>query len=272
MEEKDNLIWNNEVMSFVNDQFGEIRTIVKDNNIWFAAVDICNILGIKNPTDAVKKQLLDSERARFNLGRQGDGNFVSESGFYTLVLRSRKPIATPFRLWITSEVIPQIRLTGGYIPVSKEDDEKVILAKAMKIMQRTIEEKDTIIESQNKIIENMEDDVEAYHDLTKAEGCLKLIDVAAVIETGRSTLTSFLRNCNVITKQSGFNTPYRRFIKNGMFKVRTTSVNGHVTTTPMVTAKGLNYMYKLMKKKDALKDFNADALLQTIEELEVANA
>lgn len=240
----------------------------------FEAQDVANWLGIKNVSQMLKQaDVPDNEKGiflKYTLGGNQRSLFITEDAMYDVLMTSRKQEAKPLRREIKL-YLKQIRLTGGYIPVSEEDDEKVILAKAMKIMQRTIEEKDAIIESQNKTIENMEDDVEAYHDLTKADGYLKLIDVAAVIETGRNTLTSFLRNCNVITKQSGFNTPYRRFIKNGMFKVRTASVNGHVTTVPMVTAKGLSYMYKLMKKKDVLKDFDADALLRTIEELEVAN-
>lgn len=98
---------------FKNEEFGSIRTIIIDNEPWFVAKDVCDILGIQNPTDALNKQLEDFERTRFNLGRQGEANIISESGFYTLVLRSRKPIAKPFLLWVNSEVLPQIRKTGG---------------------------------------------------------------------------------------------------------------------------------------------------------------
>ena len=83
----------NDIQKFVNDSFGEIRTVTINNEPWFVAKDVCDILGIANPTDALNKGLEDFERARFNLGRQGEANIISESGFYTLVLRSRKPIA-----------------------------------------------------------------------------------------------------------------------------------------------------------------------------------
>lgn len=90
-------------------------TLVIDGEPWFVAKDICDILGIVNPTDALNKGLENFERARFNLGRQGEVNIINESGFYTLVLRSRKSIAKPFRIWVTSKVLPEIRKTGGYI-------------------------------------------------------------------------------------------------------------------------------------------------------------
>ncbi len=90
-------------------------TLVIDGEPWFVAKDICDILGIVNPTDALNKGLENFERARFNLGRQGEVNIINESGFYTLVLRSRKSIAKPFRIWVTAEVLPEIRKTGGYV-------------------------------------------------------------------------------------------------------------------------------------------------------------
>ena len=89
-------------------------TLVIDGEPWFVAKDICDILGTINPTMAMEG-LEDFERARFNLGRQGEVNIINENGFYTLVLRSRKSIAKPFRIWVTSKVLPEIRKTGGYI-------------------------------------------------------------------------------------------------------------------------------------------------------------
>lgn len=103
-----------EIQLFQNTELGTVRTIIIDGEPWFVAKDVCDILGIQNPTDALNKQLEDFERARFNLGRQGEANIISESGFYTLVLRSRKPIAKSFRIWVTCEVLPSIRKTGKY--------------------------------------------------------------------------------------------------------------------------------------------------------------
>lgn len=106
----------NEVTIFQNEKFGEIRTVVINEEPWFVAADVCKILDISNPTDALNKGLEDFEKARLNLGlRGGETNIINESGFYTLVLRSRKLIAKPFRIWVTSEVLPTIRKTGGYV-------------------------------------------------------------------------------------------------------------------------------------------------------------
>ena len=79
----------------------------------FCLIDICKALEIKNATD-VAKRLDEDERTRLNLGRQGETNFITESGLYAVILRSDKPNAKKFRKWVTAEVLPQIRKTGGY--------------------------------------------------------------------------------------------------------------------------------------------------------------
>ena len=95
-----------------------------DGEPWFVAKDVCDILGVQNVTQSMQ-QLEDFERSMFNIGRQGEANIISESGFYTLVLRSRKPIAKPFRLWVTTEVLPTIRKTGKY-EMTKETNTSIV--------------------------------------------------------------------------------------------------------------------------------------------------
>lgn len=105
----------NNVEIFDHTEFGEIRTIVLDGQPMFCLADVCRALEIKNATD-VAKRLDEDELTRFNLGsRSGETNFVTESGLYAVVLRSDKPNAKKFRKWVTSEVLPSIRKTGGYI-------------------------------------------------------------------------------------------------------------------------------------------------------------
>ena len=106
---------------YEHEQFGKIRTLTKDGDIWFVATDICDALDIKNTTDAVKR-LDDDERSRFNLGRQGMTNCVNEYGLYNLILVSRKPEAKTFKRWITHEVLPDIRKHGAYLTPAKLEE------------------------------------------------------------------------------------------------------------------------------------------------------
>lgn len=104
----------------------EVRTIQKDGEPWWVLKDVCNVLDIKNPTD-VTKRLDADEVTRFNLGGlSGETNIINESGLYNVILRSDKPEAKPFRKWVTSEVLPSIRKTGGY-QVPKTTGEQIQL-------------------------------------------------------------------------------------------------------------------------------------------------
>ena len=144
---------NNEIQKF-DFKGASLRTLTDEaGEPWFVAKDVCDILEISNPSDALKR-LDDDERSRFNLGRQGETNIVNEAGLYVLVLGSRKPEAHEFKRWVTHEVLPQIRRTGGYIPATDADDDMTILAKAVMIGQRTMEEqKQRIADQQSRIDE-----------------------------------------------------------------------------------------------------------------------
>lgn len=108
----------NDLQIFNNEEFGEVRTAVINDEPVFCLIDICKALEMSNPT-MVAQRLDDDERAKLDLGRQGETNFITESGLYAVILRSDKPNAKKFRKWVTSEVLPSIRKTGGYeIPKS----------------------------------------------------------------------------------------------------------------------------------------------------------
>lgn len=95
-------------------QSSEIRTVELNGEPWFVLKDVCEVLGIANPT-AVAERLDDDERAKSDLGRQGAGWVINESGLYNVILRSDKPEAKPFRKWVTGTVLPSIRKHGAYM-------------------------------------------------------------------------------------------------------------------------------------------------------------
>lgn len=104
----------NDLQIFNNEEFGEVRTAVVNDEPMFCLIDICKALEIKNATD-VAKRLDEDELTRLNLGsRAGETNFITESGLYAVILRSDKPNAKKFRKWVTGEVLPTIRKTGSY--------------------------------------------------------------------------------------------------------------------------------------------------------------
>ena len=234
---------SNNLQTFINDEFGSIRTVLVDNDLWFVASDVCKILGIANTTDAVNKQLEDFEKVRLNLGlRGGKTNVISESGFYALVLRSRKEIAKPFRLWVTSEVIPQIRKTGGYIPVDKADDDLTIMARAHQILERTIAQKD-------QLIQQLQPKADTYDMIMASDDTFSMNQVAKQVGMGEYHLFAYLRGKKVLFYEGTDNVPYERFRKNGCFKViDTVSPDGKSHSTTRVTQKGIDYICKILRK------------------------
>lgn len=139
------------IQLFNNPQFGNIRTSGTADKPEFCLADVCSALGLV-PAQVIKR--LEDEVVTIHptvdaLGRTQPNRYINEDGLYDVILDSRKPEAKAFRKWITSEVIPCIRKTGGYIPINPEDGEKEILAKAVLISQKTIEN----LKQQKQILE-----------------------------------------------------------------------------------------------------------------------
>ena len=139
---------------FNNEEFGEVRTVVLNSEPMFCLADVCKALDIKNATD-VAKRLDDDERTRLNLGRQGETNFVTESGLYAVILRSDKPNAKKFRKWITGEVLPSIRKTGSY-------GKPMTTAEKIQLLAQGNEELSGRVEKVEDKIDSLENDMPLY--------------------------------------------------------------------------------------------------------------
>lgn len=139
---------DNKIIAFTNPEFGEVRTLNIENEPWFVAADVCKALDIINSRDAVAR-LDDDEKNTVVLtdGIPGNPNktVVNEPGLYTLVLGSRKPEAKAFKRWITHDVIPSIRKNGGYIAGQETLSPEELMAKALLVAQKTIEEKNALL-------------------------------------------------------------------------------------------------------------------------------
>jgi len=248
---------NNKIEVFKNEQFGEIRTALIENEPWFVAVDVCRALEIGNSSQAISR--LDADEKMITLisnegNKRGNPNMtvVNEPGLYTLILSSRKPEAKAFKRWITHDVIPMIRKTGGYIPTTDVDDDMTILAKAVMIGQRTMEEqKRRIAEQQSRIVElepkALFADAVAASDGTCLVGELAKMLRQNGLNIGQNRLFQLLRDDGFFGKSgSNRNVPTQKAMDLGLFRIKETAVthsDGHVTIsrTPKVTGKGQRY-------------------------------
>ena len=234
----------NELQIFNSTEFGQIRTVTKDNEPWFVASDICKALELSNPTMATQR-LDEDERSKFNLGRQGEAVIVNEFGLYNLVLASRKQGAKEFKRWITHEVIPSIRKSGGYIAGQEEMSDSELMAKALLVAQKQIEER-------NKQIEEMQPKAIFADAVATSKTSILVGDLAKLIcqngvQIGQKLLFEWLRENNYLIKSgSSYNMPKQRYVEQGLFEVKESNVQNpdgsvRITRTTKVTGKGQVY-------------------------------
>ena len=156
-----------QVAVFENPEFGMVRTATDENGEpWFCAKDLCDVLGYKNSSCAVNQHVRSSDVAKRYVARLAKNRFgvcegkmqvvqmifVNESGFYALVLGSKLPSAVKFKDWVTSVVLPQIRKTGGYIPVHEGESEEETIRNAEEILRATLKKKEELLEQQKKLL------------------------------------------------------------------------------------------------------------------------
>lgn len=138
----------NEMQTFVYSG-AEVRTVRKDGAPWFVLKDVCGVLGVGNVSDVYAR--LDTDEKGVGqidtLGGRQSMNIISESGLYNVILRSDKPEAKPFRKWVTAEVLPAIRRSGGYIAGQNDLSPAELMAKAIKVAEQTLAERDPRISS-----------------------------------------------------------------------------------------------------------------------------
>jgi len=211
-------------------------------NPLFLAKDVANWIDHSNPRmmlqniDEDEKQCVNNPYA---LKGQKEQWFLTEDGLYEVLMQSRKPIAKQFKKEVKT-ILRQIRKTGGYIPINQNDDEKTILAKAVGIYQRTIEEKDTIISK-------LQPYEEKYNQFLNSKGYISLNKVAKGLGIGRNKMMAFLRANNVLFKDGYDNLAYQRFCNNGYFKIYYRICHdGTIHGTTRVSPRGIDYIHKLM--------------------------
>ena len=253
------------VQLFVNKELElEVRAVEIDGEGWLVGKDVAEVLGYARPTKAIQDHVDDEDKDEIpiqdSIGRMQKTPVINESGLYSLVLGSKLTGAKKFRRWVTSEVLPQIRKTGGYIPIEEEMSEAEIMAKALIISQKTIEKKDELLKAKDKEIEVLSEDLNQknrfINQLAASENTLLVREVAKVaskadVVIGEKRLWSKLREWGLIFKNS--TEPKQCGIDKGYFEVNegTKETKGKVFTyrTTRVTGKGQAYIIERLLKE-----------------------
>lgn len=134
----------NEIKIFENPQFGAIRTMERDGEPWFVGKDVAETLGYQNGSRDINRHVDEDDRQKimfFDGNQNKETIIINESGLYSLILSSKLPTAKEFKRWVTSEVLPSIRKSGGYIAGQEDMSDADLMAKALLVAQRQIEQR-----------------------------------------------------------------------------------------------------------------------------------
>lgn len=240
----------NQLQKF-NFENNSVRVIQKGGEPWFVAKDVCEVLEIKNTSDALKR--LDSdERARFNLGRQGDTNIINEYGLYSLVLASRKSEAKQFKRWITHEVIPSIRKHGAYLTPDALEQAISNPDFTIGLLTNLKEERDKR-QAAESILKEQQPKVLFAESVEASQTSILIRELAVLlkqngIDTGEKRLYEWMRTNGYLVKRLGTdrNMPTQRSMNLGLFEVKETPINHNsglitVNKTTKVTGRGQVY-------------------------------
>ncbi|MFQ9560469.1 MAG: phage antirepressor [Bifidobacterium bifidum] len=246
---------NNKIQQF-DFKGASLRTLTDEaGEPWFVLKDCMSILDLGNPTETVKmfdEDEFSTAEVIDSIGRRQQAYIISEPGLYRLVMRSRKPEAKEFQRWVTHEVLPAIRKTGGYIPTTDADDDMTILAKAVMIGQRTMEAQKQKIASQQSRIVELEPKARFSDAVAASDGTCLVGELAKMLrqngmDIGQNRLFRLLQADGYLGKSgSNRNVPTQRAMDLGLFRIKETTVthaDGHTTVsrTPKVTGKGQRY-------------------------------
>lgn len=231
----------NDLQIFNNDEFGEIRTVVIENEPWFVAKDVALALGYTNPRDAVINHVFDDDKGVEKLDTLGGAQnltVINESGLYSLIFNSRLESAKKFKHWVTSEVLPSIRKTGGYhLPQTLSEALQMAADQAKQI---------EMLEAKNK---ELEPKGIFYDTVTKSSDTISMSEVAKILDmgVGRNQLFKILRNRGILMAN---NQPYQKYINQGYFSLVEESyerIDGTgIYAKTVVKQKGLDFIRKIL--------------------------
>lgn len=240
---------------FENEKFGQIRTITKDGEPWFVLADVCRALEIRN-SRMVAGRLDRDELMSVKLtsgGQRREMTVINESGLYAVIIRSDKPQAQSFRKWLTSEVIPTIRRTGGYV-----SNEEMFIENYLPFLDEPYRDlfrlQMTAIEKLNERIRHDQPLVEFANQVAETDNLIDMNAMAKLaadehFKIGRTRLFRWLKYMGILMSN---NLPYQQFIDRGYFAVKESvfEVDGMKKTyqQTLVTGKGQHYVINLLKK------------------------
>lgn len=244
----------NDIQIFNNSEFGQIRTIEIDGEPWFVGNDVAKSLGYTNPRDAILNHVFDDDKGVEKLDTLGGAQnmtVINESGMYSLIFNSRLESAKKFKHWVTSEVIPSIRKTGGYnLPQTYPEALRALADQAEKAEKLLIQNNELQLANQE-----MKPKAEFFDAVAGSKKAMSMEEVAKILSypgIGHNKLFEILRNQNILQND---NIPYQKYIDSGYFRVIEQKYNVgdevRINIKTLVFQKGIDFIRKTLDKVTA---------------------
>lgn len=245
----------NELQIFKDDRFGEVRTITIYGEPWFVGKDVAEVLGYTDTAQAIRKHIDPEDKGVVETttpGGKQPTTVINESGLYSLILSSKLPQAKEFKRWVTSVILPAIRKHGGYIAGEEHMNDDELLAQAVLVAQRKLEERTAQLDAANKKIEKLEPKAAYFDTVASADGSTSFRETAKLFKVGEKVFTKFIEESNFCYRDS-----HKRLIsyaerqKSGWFEVKevtiTTSTGIKTTIYTKITPKGRTEIFKRLQ-------------------------
>lgn len=249
----------NDLQKFTADEFGTIRGMTVNGEPWLVGKDVAAALGYSNPRKALADHVEEEDKGVTKcdtLGGMQDATIINESGLYSLIFGSKLPNAQKFKRWVTSDVLPSIRKTGGYIAGQETMTDAELMAKAILVAQRQIEQKNAqIAEMHPKAL--FADAVSASKSSILVGELAKLLKQNGV-DIGQKRLFAWLRDNGYLIKSgSSRNMPTQKGMELGLFEIKESThldSNGNniICKTVKVTGKGQVYFINKFLGKEKM--------------------
>jgi anti-repressor protein len=231
-----------------------VKVVVgEDGEPWFINVDVCEILDLKNPNQAVADVDADEKGVHVmdTLGGKQRMTVVSEAGLYHLVFKSRKPEAKAFKRWIRHEVLPSIRKHGGYIKGQEEMSREEFLARALRMSDSIIQEKEALLQEKDAVIEVYRDKammdapkVEQFETYMETNNSTTVEDVAKTMGVSGVMLCRWLREDGILFKRKQKNLAVQKYLDKGWFIEEIFSGKGKSYRQVRVTPHGATMIWQ----------------------------
>ena len=258
---------SNELKIFENTEFGSIRTVEIDSTPYFVGKDVAEVLGYKNPNEAINEHLDSEDRLNsktlssfeIDLGQRG-GWLINESGVYSLILSSKLQSAKKFKHWVTSEVLPAIRKTGSYsLPMNYESALEQLLAEVKRNNRLALENeelKESVVEM-DRVIGEMKPKVDYCDVILSTTECMTTSQVAQDYGMSAKRFNSMLYHLGIQYRVNEQWLLYTKYLGKGYTKTRLNTfkrTNGTEGSKPLTvwTQKGRMFLYETLKQYGVL--------------------